>query len=137
MTNNDLDVNVLSLNYIARSSEPIDNLPDGLDIFNDQPTKERDFEIKKFKTSKSSLFNAIEKDNFDIIKLILNNEKTSINNIVYCYDETCIVGNEMYTKHVDRTPLTHACDERKIELLNLLLENDKVREDTINILIMN
>ena len=68
---------------------------------------------------KAALHYAIEKENIDIIKLLLENEKIDIN----------IISLSGAIEYVEKTPLIIAVELENIEIIEILLENKNIDID--------
>lgn len=111
LSNKNINVNQMSIFY-RYSSERI-----------------HDFQVDntRFEVNKNPLHLAIEKGNIEIVKLLLQCEKIDINSLkiykTYGDDDECYSN---WLKITEQTPLHVAIEQNNIEIINLLLKNNKI-----------
>ena len=71
---------------------------------------------------KTPLFQAVENENFEIVKLLKSNENVDVNCL--CHFE--YYKDREYPIKINRTPLSMAVAKNNIEITNLLLSNEKI-----------
>ena len=74
-----------------------------------------------YEGNKTALFAAIEKENIEIVKLLLNYDKLDINDINQISGH-----NGNYSKKEHKTALFQAIENQNVEIIKLLLMNDKL-----------
>ena len=86
---------------------------------------ESDLEPAKFRCSKTTLYRAIEKENVEIVKLLLSCDNINTN-------EICQYATSEDNWLVEKRPLFLAVENNNIEIVKLLLSNKDIKVNFIN-----